>query len=122
MSNTRRPTLQRQHTRASEKKRNDELDLGLTINVNGQEYTVRQGDLTAMDTSALRREVGLSFRGLLEQFTKDPDIDLVAAFVWLARRVDGELLLSFEQVASEMDYSLELDVVGEAGSEEYPKA
>ncbi len=118
MSNTKRPALQRQHTRTSEKKRNDDLDLGITVKVDGREYTVRQGDLTSMDTMALRRETGFSFRSLLVAFNADPDIDLVAALVWLARRSEGEKLLSFEQVADEIDYDVDLDLIEVAEPED----
>ena len=118
MSNTKRPALQRKHTRTTEANRNEALDLGITVKVNGQEYTVRQGDLTSMDTMALRRETGFSFRSLLEAFRADPDIDLIAALMWLSRRVDGERMLSFEQVAIEIDYDADLDLIEVAEPED----
>lgn len=109
-------------TRKTEEKRQAELDLGLTVNVNGEDYTVRQGDLTSMDTMALRRETGFSFRGLIEAFQRDPDIDLIAALVWLARRIAGERLLSFEDVARDIDYDVDLDVIEVAEAESDPEA
>ena len=117
MSNAKRPALDRKHTRKTEEKRNEALDLGLTIKVDGAEYTVRQGDLTSLDTMALRRETGFSFRALLSAFESDPDVDLVAALVWLSRRIDGERMLSFADVASEIGYDVEIDLV-DAGEED----
>jgi hypothetical protein len=122
MSNAKRPTLERKVTRASESKRKDELNLGLSISVDGTVYTVRQGDLTSLDTMALRRETGYSFMGLLKAFQADPDIDLIAALVWLARRIDGEQMLAYADVASEIGYDVDIDVVGEAGEESDPEA
>lgn len=121
MSNTKRPALARKHTRASEAKRESELNLGLTITVDGEDYTVRQGDLTSLDVMALRRETGFSFRSLLESFQRDPDVDLVAILVWLARRIDGEVMLSYAQVATEIGYDVEIDVKG-AEADEDPEA
>lgn len=122
MSNTKRPALERKVTRASESKRNAELDMGLSISVDGKVYTVRQGDLTSLDTMALRRETGYSFMGLLKAFQADPDIDLIAALVWLSRRIDGEVMLGYGEVAGEIGYDVEIDVAGEAGEEADPEA
>ena len=121
MSNTQRPALQRKHTRTTETKRNDELDQGLTVSVDGKQYSVRAGDLTSMDTMALRRETGFSFIGLMRAVQTDPDIDLIAALVWLSRRIDGERMLSYESVASEIDYDVEVDVIEMADSETDPQ-
>lgn len=117
-----RPPLARKHTPRTKKKADDAMNVGLTISVDGVEYTVRQGDMSSMDTMALRRETGFSFMGLLRAFQSDPDIDLVAALVWLARRIDGEALLSYADVASEIGYDVDLDVLGEAGEESDPEA
>lgn len=122
MSNTKRPNAARQHTRTTKAKKNAELDLGLTITLDGTEYTVRQGDMTAMDTMALRRECGFSFRGLIEAFQRDPDIDLIAALVWLSRRQAGERLLSYEEVATDIDYDADLDIIEVVDPESDPEA
>ena len=105
MSNAKRPAT-RQHTRTTEAKRNAELDQGIRIDLDGQVYEVRAGDLTALDTGALRRATGLSFLGLLEALGTSPDIDLIAAVVWLSRRLKGERGLPYEAVAEEMGYDV----------------
>lgn len=121
MSNAKRPNLVRQSAQA-QKKRTEALDEGLTITVDGTAYTVVQGDLTSLDTMALRRETGYSFRRLLEAFRDDPDVDLIAALVWLSRRVQGERMLSFAEVADEIGYDVEIDIKTPDGSEEAPEA
>jgi hypothetical protein len=118
----RRPSAARRNTKATEKQRDAEMDLGIKILVDGTEYTVRQGDLTSLDTMSLRRETGMSFAGLMAAFQKDPDIDLVAALVWLSRRIDGEMMLSYADVAGEIGYDVDIDVVGEPEPETDPEA
>jgi len=110
VSNTKRPTLTKRTTRASEQARKAELDAGIAVMVDGVRYQVRMGDLSSMDAANLRRETGFSFRGLMTAAAKDPDIDIVAAIVWLARRLDGEALLDFETVAREIGYDADVDL------------
>ena len=118
---TARPALQRKTTRSSEKARKDELDLGVSVIVDGTTYTVRQGDLTSMDTMNLRRETGFSFRGLMMAAAKDPDIDIIAALVWLSRRIDGELMLSYEDVARDIGYDVDVELAEAAPEDDRPE-
>lgn len=121
MSN--RPSLARKQTPRSEQQRKDALNEGLSINVDGRVYTVRMGDLKSIDTMALRRATGYSFTGLMRAVQSDPDIDLIAAIVWLARRTEGEKLLDYEAVASEIGYDVDIDIVDdEPGEEADPEA
>lgn len=113
-----RPTTARKVTRKTEEKRDAALDEGLRLTIDGQEYVVRAGDLTALDSRELRRQVGMSFTGLMSAFQSDPDIDLIAAVVWLARRIKGEVV-TYEAVAGDMGYDV-LDTIefAEADAEE----
>lgn len=111
MASGNRPSLERRDTRKSKKARQDELDMGVSVNVDGTVYTVTQGEMTSQLVMHLRRETGYSFRGLLVAAAKDPDIDVVAALVWLARRQSGELLLSFDEVAEDIGYDSDIDLV-----------
>jgi hypothetical protein len=123
MSMDGRPSVQRKHTRASEAKRDERMDLGVAINVDGTEYVVREGDLTALDTMALRRETGMSFVDVMMAFAKHPDIDLVATLVWLARRINGERVLPYEAVATQINYDSTIELVSdEPGPETDPEA
>lgn len=110
MSNTTRPSLQRKTTPRSEKARKDAMEEGVSINVDGVDYTVRTGDLSALDAQALRKELGLSFIGLMKALQDDPDIDLIAGIVWLSRRVSGEPMLTYSEVAKDIGYDLEVKV------------
>lgn len=105
-----RPNLNRKVTRKTEAARDEALNQGLSLTVDGRVYTVRAGDLTGMDAAALRREVGMSFMGLMKAMQADPDVDLIAALMWLSRRIEGEKLLSYEEVAQEVGYDVEIDL------------
>lgn len=90
MSNTKRPSLARTHTPKSEAARKSALDEGVKITHDGEEYIVKAGDITSQIARRFRREVGMSFRAVMEELDTDPDIDSVAAIVWLARLIRGE--------------------------------
>lgn len=113
-----RPSLARKQTRGSEAARKAELDQGCTVWVEGVAYTVRLGDLTSMDAANLRREVGMSFMGLMRALQADADIDLIAALVWLRRRMDGEQLLSYQTVAESIGYDADIDVTEPTAEDE----
>lgn len=86
------------------------LDQGIKVTWNGVDYAVCLGDLSSLDTQALRREVGLSFLGIIKALNADPDIDLIAAIIWLRRRINGEVTLSYNEVAGQIDYNTDIDI------------
>ena len=74
------------------------------IQYEGKTYTVRQADLTPRDIAALRKETGFpGWLGLVEAAGSGFDLDVLAAFLWLARRVKGEFV-PYETVLDEMSY------------------
>lgn len=97
MSNTQRPSTARKVTRTTEAKRESDLDNGLRISIEGEPYEVRIGDITSTLARELRAKVGFGPMQLIRQCAIDPDVDLLSAFVWLARRIAGELV-RFEDV------------------------
>lgn len=116
---TTRPTLAPKQTRASAAKKKAAMDSGISITIDERTYVVREGDITALDSRALRQEVGMTFPKIIAAMQDDPDLDLVAALVWLARRLEGERNLAFDDVASELNYSHVEDLkIGNAADEE----
>lgn len=89
----------------------------LTIDVNGKRYTMRTSEMTARDAAMLRKQTGMSARLLLSAAATDPDIDVIAAIVWLARRQTGEDV-TFDEVASEIGYDLEIQLAAEPAGED----
>lgn len=90
MSNARRPSAARKVTRKTEEKRDAELDRGLRIVIDGEEYVVRLGDVTSRVARELRAATGHGVHWLIGAVSVEPDVDLIAEFVWLARRIRGE--------------------------------
>lgn len=97
MSNTQRPTTARKVTRTTEANREDALDQGLRITLEGEVHEVRVGDITSSMARELRAHTGFGPMQLIRQCAVDPDVDLLSAFVWLARRINGEPV-RFEEV------------------------
>lgn len=97
MSNTRRPTTARKVTRTTEANREDALDQGLRITMEDEVFEVRVGDITSSLARELRAKIGFGPMQLIRQCAVDPDVDLLSAFVWMARRIGGEMV-RFEDV------------------------
>lgn len=109
MTGPKRPSLAKKATRASKQKVDDALDMGAAFTIDGTEYKITTGDLSALDVRELRKQVGMSFPHLLSILFSDDDsdIDAIAAILWLARRVNGdEPDLTFDEVAAETGYDV----------------
>lgn len=102
MTETKRPTTARKVTRSSEAAREAELNRGLRITLDGEVFDVRVGDITSPMAREVRANLGFGPMQLINQCAADPDIDLISAFVWLARRIKGEMV-RFADV--EVDYA-----------------
>lgn len=89
-------------------------DATVTIKVDGRPYTLRVDEVCAIDAAALRRATGMSLRSLIEASNADPDIDVIAALVWLARRQTGEPNLTFDDAARSISYRSDFDLGQEA--------
>lgn len=92
MSNAKRPAAARKVTRTTEANREEALDQGLRITMEDEVFEVRVGDVTSTLARELRQHIGYGPMQLIRQCAVDPDIDLISAFVWLARRIRGELV------------------------------
>lgn len=90
MPETQRPPLQRKHTRTTEAGRQASLDEGVKITVGGEEYVVKMGDITSVQARRFRREVGVSFMAVVGELSTSPDIDSVAALIWMSRLLRGD--------------------------------
>jgi len=102
-------------------------DLAITITADGKKYPLSVGDVTSLDVVALRRATGMGVRALVGAAATDPDIDVIAAIVWLSRRSQGERALRFEEVAADLSYdtSYQIDFHGQAAAaddEDAPEA
>lgn len=119
-----RPSTQRVVTKKDREASRKGLDTGATIVVDGTEYTVRAGDLNALDEHALRQQYGCSYVELLGELAHRPGLDSIAALIWLSRRKDGERDLAYNAVAEGFRADSDFDVVtvGDQGAETNPEA
>lgn len=92
-----RPSAARKHTRTTETKREGALDQGLRITLDDEVFEARVGDITSAMARELRSHLGFGPMQLIRQCAIDPDVDLLSAFVWLARRIKGEMV-RFQEV------------------------
>jgi hypothetical protein len=86
---------------------------GMQIEWDGKTYVVRETDLTPRDVAALRRETGFAgWVGLSTEAQRGFDLDVLAALVWLARRVAGDVV-SYESVLDAMSYTADVNITVE---------
>lgn len=94
---------------ARRRRSNNDNGPGLKIDLDGKSYVVRQSDISPHDVRALRKETGLSWAGLARELQSDPDIDLIAALIWLSRRIDGDEV-SYRSILDEVSYDSDLEI------------
>jgi hypothetical protein len=71
-----------------------------------------------------RRNYGASFNALRDELAGDPDLDSIAAFMWLAKRLEGETL-DFDEVTvsyAQMLDGFEITTAGPSQVEDSPEA
>jgi len=85
----------------------------LEISVNNTNYLIRFEDFNALEAREFRREMG---SGMAAAFTDTPDLDTIAALLWLHRRKTNPKL-KFDDVAKELTY-VNFDVGGSDEAEE----
>ena len=117
-----RPSTVRKVTRASEEKREAVLDSGLRITIDGKHYDVRLGDVTPNLARELRVSIGMGPLQLINATGIAPDVDLLSAFVWLARRIRGEFVRIEDVSVSYQEMLSDGFDVGFPEAEEDPEA
>lgn len=102
-----RPTLVKGTSRKGREAADNILNQGIIMTAGDQTITLRAGDLNGLHARELRRQVGITFPGLIVGLNEQAhfDIDLVAAAFWLRRLADGENV-TYNEVAAETDYSV----------------
>lgn len=116
MSNAKRPSLAKAHTNRTEKARQDALNSGLRVTIEGAVYEARLGDVTSAIARELRRETGMGFLQLIDAIRTGADVDVLSAFVWVSRRIAGEIIpLDMVEVsyAAILADGFDVDVAGE---------
>ncbi len=99
-------------------RREEAAKASVTITVDGVAHTFRPVEVSANMIGQLRRATGMSLAECMEAAQKSPDLDVLAAMVWLARRQAGEAI-TYDEVADALTYDTELEV-DDAEPEEDP--
>lgn len=83
---------------------------GMQIEYEGKTYLVRESDLTPRLVADIRRQTGFAgWTGLAQEAQRGFDLDVLAALIWLARRLEGEQV-AFDAVLDGMSYDADLKV------------
>lgn len=85
-----RPKLARKVTPKDEANRDAALNEGIKLTLDGESFVLRVGDITPALAREIRKETGRSFNRLMADVTEDPDIDVIAEAIWVARRIAGD--------------------------------
>lgn len=104
MGKSTRPKVERRDTRKTKASAEADLNRGIEITIAGRAYAVRIGDVSPDLARELRRETGFGFLQLFGSLVGTPDVDTVSAWIWLARRVEGEDV-TLAEVDSEVTYA-----------------
>ena len=111
----------------------DRQDLGpfISVTVEGTDYLLASRDMTGLDVRAMRDQCGHGFATLLSLALTDMDVDILAEVVWMARRINGEPQLTYDEVAGAMkrqtDWEFKTPDVfnvadaGDGGDDEHPE-
>ena len=91
-------------------KKKNTADVVVSLTVDGNTYEIRPSEIDGRLAMQIRRATGASLRSLLEIAGDDPDIDVIAALVWVARRQSGEDV-EFDDVAATITYGSEIEAM-----------
>lgn len=89
-------------------------DSALEITLDGETFTLRFSDLTAIDAKDFRAAVGIPLTAAMTEGVTD--LDIIAGLVWLARR-RRERGLAYATVAKALTYDTPFDMNESTGDE-----
>lgn len=104
-----RPSPVRKITPKVEAARKKAVDQTESIRIDGVVYTIRAGDITGLMEHEFRRITGMSVRGMVDQMYRDPGLDTFAAFVFMAKTLNGAET-TFEAELEALNYDSDFDV------------
>lgn len=106
MSNAKRPSAARRHTRTTEANADAELDRGIAFtDDDGTRLQVRVRDVKGRHDAALVEATGYDFLSLLEKASERQGMDLMAALVWFGRFVNGRVDKTYEDTLDEFGFA-----------------
>ena len=96
--------------------------MSVSVKLDGVIHTWEPMESNALDASALRRATGMSVNALMRAAVDDPDIDVIAGIVFMAQRQAGNRAATFDQVATDIGYGTDFELVDSEGEGGDPEA
>lgn len=85
-----RPSTARRVTRSTERAQEEQDKRGLCIHIDGADHTVVFSDVTPQVARQVRSVTGMGFMQIVAGIAASPDVDLIAAFLWVEKLLAGE--------------------------------
>lgn len=109
MSNAQRPALNKAANKA-EKQRQAALDESMTIEVDGERYTLVPADLTGLVEMKVRRETGMAVAEIMSKIQTSPGMDLIGCFMYACEIACGREA-DLEKILGSISWSSDFEVV-----------
>lgn len=120
MSNTPRPKLNKQASKA-EKDRQAALDESMDVRIDGTVYSIVLADITGLVEMRIRRETGFSVMELITKMQGDSmGMDVLGCFMYACEVAAGRDA-NLEAILASVSWASEVDVVESAEAEPVPQ-
>lgn len=90
-------------------RRQEAEQVKIVVKLDGEAFVLRPAEVTAMQSGMLRRQAGMTLGGLMDAANEDPDLDVVAMLIWLARLQRGDDV-SYAEVAEAITFENEFEM------------
>lgn len=109
-----RPSTARKRTPRDEAARKAALDDSLTIEVDGERYTLMPADMTGLVEMKVRRETGMSVAEIMSKIQTAPGMDLIGCFMYACEVASGRDA-DLEKILASVNWGSDFDVVNSEG-------
>lgn len=84
-------------------RRAEAAEVKIVVKLDGEVHVLRPAEVNAKQSGMLRRQAGMTLGGLMDAANENPDLDVVAMLVWLARLQAGDDV-TFDEVAEAITF------------------
>lgn len=94
--------------------------MAVSVVIDGETYSARFADVDPLTAAECRKVLGFSVRQLFQYCAEDPDLDVVAGLIWIARRQRGEKKVTYAECSEGLSWLSDFDVVPISDEDEDP--
>jgi hypothetical protein len=98
-------------------RRKDAEQVKMVVNLDDETYVLHPAEVNAKQSGMLRRQAGMTLGGLMDAANEDPDLDVVAMLVWLARLQRGDEV-TYDEVAEAITFESDIALGDDAPAED----